>query len=167
LVTPTEPFPELPFSSLPGIPFAPGAAAPGHLAAAPAFLSPPQIAGQITAALVQTEGKATEIALAPEELGRVRLRLEPDAANPDRMVVMISIERPETLDLFRRNAAELTDALRQAGYGGVDIGFGRERGNDTPQRDDRSGQMVDAAPDAHPIAPAATRLAGASLDLRL
>ena len=35
------------------------------------------------------------------------LKLKPDAANPDRMVVMITFERPETLDLFRRHAGDL------------------------------------------------------------
>ena len=130
----------------------------------------PQVAAQISAALSRSADGATELALSPDELGHVRLRLEPDVANPDRMVVMITFERPETLDLFRRHAGELAEALRSAGYAGADIGFGQEgagsQGFDR-RADPPSGRTGDIAqPDAPP--PPAPRLAaGASLDLRL
>lgn len=130
----------------------------------------PQVAAQISAALSRSADGATELALSPDELGHVRLRLEPDAANPDRMVVMITFERPETLDLFRRHAGELAEALRSAGYAGADIGFGQQgagaQGFDR-RADPPSGWTGDLAqPDAPP--PPAPRLAaGASLDLRL
>lgn len=129
-----------------------------------------QVAAQISAALSRSADGATELALSPDELGHVRLRLEPDAANPDRMMVMITFERAETLDLFRRHAGELAEALRSAGYAGADIGFGQEgagsqgfdRRADPPSG--RTGNL--AQPDA-PLAPAPRLAAGASLDLRL
>jgi hypothetical protein len=132
----------------------------------------PQVAAQIVADLSRSPEGTTELALAPEELGHVRLKLKPDAANPDRMVVMVTFERPETLDLFRRHAGELTEALRAAGYAGVDIGFGQEggaaSGSDRPQQGIDSGyEPITAADSADPIRTAPRLMAGASLDLRL
>ncbi len=148
------------------------ASAPSHASAAPpqgtASLPVPQVTAQITAALSQSADGATELALSPEELGHVRLRLEPDTANPDRMVVTMTFERPETLDLFRRHAGELADALRAAGYAGADIGFGQGGGGSNGS-DRTAGQpTAQDMPDLAPPPSAAPRLAvGASLDLRL
>lgn len=133
----------------------------------------PQVASQIAAALSHAADGATELALSPDELGHVRLRLEPDAANPDRMVVMITFERPETLDLFRRHAGELSEALRAAGYAGADIGFGQDGGGaggfDRPG--DRSAERWATGQDGPDLeiasSPAPRLAAGASLDLRL
>ncbi|MES2549155.1 MAG: flagellar hook-length control protein FliK [Pseudomonadota bacterium] len=130
------------------------------------------VAAQIVAALSRSADGATELALSPDELGTVRLRLEPDAANPDRMVVMITFERPETLDLFRRHAGELADALRDAGYSGADIGFGQDQSGSGGSEGaaarfaGRATGQDQPEPDlSHSSAP---RLAaGASLDLRL
>lgn len=138
----------------------------------PVSLPVPQVASQIAAGLSRSPEGTTELALSPEELGHVRLKLKPDAANPDRMVVMITFERPETLDLFRRHAGDLTEALRTAGYAGVDIGFGQEGGgaskSDRPQHASSSGLGRSAAPDStNPIATTPSLMAGASLDLRL
>lgn len=147
-----------------GQPAATSSAAPGLAAS----LSAPQVAAQITAALTRSADGVTELALSPEELGNVRLRLEPDAANPDRMVVMITFERPETLDLFRRHAGDLAEALRAAGYAGADIGFGQEgSGAGGFDRAPDRGAAPDRLDHAPPIPPAPRLAAGASLDLRL
>lgn len=152
------------------------AAGPAHApvgASGPQPAPVPQVAAQITAALSHTADGATELALSPDELGHVKLRLEPDAANPDRMVVMITFERPETLDLFRRHATELAEALRAAGYAGADIGFGQGQsgsaGNDAPGGSAQGATAHDLADAAFPTPPPSPpRLAaGASLDLRL
>jgi hypothetical protein len=153
------------------IPFSGASMGLSGVPAGPTVVPVPQIASQIAAALTRTADGATELALSPEELGRVRLRMEPDSANPDRMVVMITFERPETLDLFRRNAGELAEALRSAGYAGADIGFGQEGngaagfGDGSGQAPERSGQ--DPPETAPPLPPAPRLAAGASLDLRL
>lgn len=157
--------------------FAPGAtAATGLSAQAPphaVHASPAlPVAAQIVAALSRSGDGATELALSPDELGTVRLRLEPDAANPDRMVVMITFERPETLDLFRRHEGELADALRDAGYSGADIGFGQDQsgsGGSEGAADHSAGRATGQnklEPD-HPHSSAPRLAAGASLDLRL
>jgi Flagellar hook-length control protein FliK len=142
---------------------------PAGSAASTAAIPVTQVAAQIAAALGRTSDGATEFALSPDELGHVRLRLEPDAANPDRMVVMISFERPETLDLFRRHAGELAEAIRAAGYSGADIGFEQREGNGTPdRRDEARTPGFSALSDQPSPTPSAPRhLAGASLDLRL
>jgi Flagellar hook-length control protein FliK len=147
-----------------------GPAMPGsHPSGTASALPVPQIAAQLVAALSQSADGATELALSPDELGHIRLRLEPDASNPDRLVVMISFERPETLDLFRRHAGELAEALRQAGYAGADIGFGQQDGGSPPEKRQGfagagSGNEADQQ-DGDTFTP--RRRAGTSLDLRL
>jgi hypothetical protein len=131
----------------------------------------PQLVAQIAGALHQSAEGTTEFALSPEELGHVRLRLEPDAANPDRMVIMISFERPETLDLFRRYAGDLAEAVRAAGYSGADIGFAQHGGGrDADRQQGSHGTSFADGSDPPPPLPnlLALRLAGGtSLDLRL
>ena len=137
-------------------------------AAAPVTM--PQLAAQVTAALSRgTEGE-TELALSPGELGHVRVKLKPDTANPDRLVVMITFERPETLDLFRRHAGELADALRAAGYAGADLGFGQQGSGQPDPRDHRAAQGFDGLPSSEPageLHPPPRHSGAASLDLRL
>ncbi len=156
---------------------APGAAplspsGPQASLAAAAPMPIPQLAAQLVAALTRQTGGETELALSPEELGHVRVKLKPDAAHPDRLVVMITFERPETLDLFRRHAGELTDALRSAGYSGADIGFGQQ-GSGQPDPDPRAGaasQSFDGVPRPDPDGaahPLPRHSGAASLDLRL
>jgi hypothetical protein len=91
-------------------------------------------------------------------------------------VVLLSFERPETLDLFRRHADQLAEALRNAGFANVDIGFGHSGhgGNSHPRHE---GAFADQPPTPEPppvwspgltTAQATLRLAGSStLDLRL
>ncbi len=177
-----EPAPDLAtareVSGDPGL-LAAGAGFPAPLAAAvgpPGPAAPPmpvpQLVARLAAALNPGAEGETELALSPEELGHVRVKLKPDAANPERLVVMITFERPETLDLFRRHAGELADAFRSAGYAGADIGFGQQ-GDRQPGTDGRgggTGQVFDGISRPDPAAPshASPRLLGAaSLDLRL
>jgi hypothetical protein len=136
----------------------------------PAHLPVPQVAAQITAALSQAPDGATELALSPDELGHVRLRLERDAKHPDRMVVMITFERPETLDLFRRHAGDLAEALRSAGFAGANIGFGQKGDSSQhpgPGQGRAGSDFEPAMPDPATVIPAPRLMGGASLDLRL
>lgn len=144
----------------------------GHPVASASLQDLPRLAAQLAGTLVHRADGQTEIALSPEELGHVRLSMQADAQNPDRMVVMLTFERPETLDLFRRHADQLADALREAGYSGADISFGRSGGENArdgsePDRPafaphDTAGDP-DGAPKQHRSGIAAT----GSLDLRL
>ena len=69
---------------------------------------------------------AVEIALSPEELGKVRLVI----TSGDKPAVTVHADRPETYDLLRRNAEALDKELRSAGIFGADISF--SGGNDRP-----------------------------------
>lgn len=127
------------------------------------------VALQLAGVLVQASDRVTELALAPEELGKVRLRMEQDAANPDRLTILINVERPETLDLFRRHAGELAEAIRNAGYSGAQIDFGHQGQDGGAQQDrGRSSAGPDLASDeVAPIQHSPRMMAGATLDLRL
>lgn len=159
-------------SALSGTPLPGSSVAQSIHSAVGSAIQVPQLAAQMNAALTQSGNGETELALSPDELGHVRLKLKPDAANPDRMVVLITFERPETLDLFRRHAGELADALRSAGYAGADIGFGQEGGDasGSGRNDGFAGDRVKSTAPPEPIVappPAPSLAAGVSLDLRL
>lgn len=129
----------------------------------------PQVAAQIAAVLRRTADGAAELSLAPTELGRVRLRIETDARDPDRLRILIDVERPETLQLFRRHAAELADALRSAGYSGSSIDFGQQdQGHQREAgRDDRPSLALPEPGDTEGSPLPFRNVIGETLDLRL
>ncbi len=156
---------EMPFASDPHAPAsarATTAAGPGWQAASH---DPRPVLQQVTDALVSTRGDRTEIALSPEELGRIRLVM----SGPDRGQIIIWAERPETLDLVRRNVDLLTQQLADAGVTAGSLDF---------RRDDRSGgQAAQGGPaedDDIPLLATTTRvrmsptaLSDRRLDIRL
>lgn len=85
----------------------------------------PSPQAQIVAAMTTGSKQTVELLLSPEELGQVRIDMSHDA---ERLVVSISAERQETLDLLRRNADQLVLDLRMTGQGGVSLSFGRWAG---------------------------------------
>ena len=75
------------------------------------------------AEMLQTRPDAPiEIALNPEELGRVRIALTQGDGG---MIVTITAEQAETLELFRRNANDLRQELGAIGYGEIAFDFGQ------------------------------------------
>ena len=71
---------------------------------------------------VQTRGTGTvDLTLNPEELGRVRLSIV--SADQD-VSINIVAERPETLDLIKRNIDQLSQELRQLGYQNAQFSYG-------------------------------------------
>jgi hypothetical protein len=140
----------------------------------------PQLAATIVGSMGKTPDGMIEIRLSPEELGEVRVMFRTDTTTPDRVVVMLTFDKPDTLDLFRRHSEQLAEALRQAGFAQADIGFGQHgagqshSGADKPRRDvwaqdqeldpaltDRSGQPDKTTPRRKPVN------SHISLDLRL
>ncbi|WP_417806550.1 flagellar hook-length control protein FliK [Thioclava sp.] len=93
------------------------------------------VSRQIAATVVQMGDQPVEIALSPEELGKVRLVLH---ASEHGMVVTVQAERPETLDLMRRNIGMLAADMRDLGYSELSFNFG-----DHPQQ--HSGQAESEA----------------------
>lgn len=64
-----------------------------------------------------------EIRLQPEELGRVRLTMLPGDLG---VTVQVSAERPETLDLMRRNIDMLEADLMERGFTNLAFSFGED-----------------------------------------
>ncbi|MDP5360631.1 MAG: flagellar hook-length control protein FliK, partial [Paracoccaceae bacterium] len=81
------------------------------------------VAQQIAVSVMNTPGKATEIALNPEELGRVRLSL---TAADGVITLAVLAERPETQDLLRRHMDVLAQEFRALGYGTISFSFGHD-----------------------------------------
>ncbi|WP_170417295.1 flagellar hook-length control protein FliK [Ruegeria atlantica] len=80
------------------------------------------IAGQMaTVITAQPKSGAIEIALSPEELGRVSITLN---GRDDGLHLTISAERPETLDMMRRHLAVLEEEFRNFGLGDLSFDLG-------------------------------------------
>ncbi len=126
------------------------------------------ISGQMAAAIQVRAGSGTiEIALSPEELGRVSITLN---GREDGMVLTITAERPETLDLMRRHLAVLEAEFQSLGYGDIsfDLSTSDDAQDDTanPKAKDY-GPSHSTEPDA-PNAPILPRnLSGRGIDMRL
>lgn len=85
-----------------------------HIAAAGANAAPDTNALAVTIAARSLSGaKQFEIRLDPPELGRVEVRLSIDASGKTQ--AHMTADQPQTLDLLRKDAPALTQALRDAG----------------------------------------------------
>lgn len=115
--------------------------------------------------LAREPGKPVEIALNPEELGRVRISLSTSEAG---VTVLVTSERPETLDLLRRNIDQLSQEFLRLGYEQASFEFNSEdtgRDEQTPKGERKTAEISVAANDT--IAPQPVRLVQTGLDLRL
>lgn len=98
---------------------------------------PANVARQIAEVVQRAPGRAVELSLSPAELGSVRMKLSPADVG---MVVSIFAERPETLDLMRRNIEALERAITDLGYENVAFSFDTAEG---------SQEFSDQAPDGN------------------
>jgi len=85
----------------------------------------PGLSRQIVAALARSPDGAVDLTLSPEELGRVRLSLSPTDAGG--IIVHVSADRAETMDMIRRHIDTLAQDFRAIGYGSVAFGFSDSR----------------------------------------
>lgn len=120
---------------------------------------------QLSVAVAQASGKTTEIALNPEELGRVRLTL---SAGDGALTLAVFAERPETQDLLRRNIDMLAQEFRALGYQDLSFSFGGEgqaANSDEPAEEEwpTSSTMTEG----EEIEVRSTSQATSGLDLRL
>ena len=119
----------------------------------------PQIARQLVEVMAQAAHRPIEIALSPQELGRVRMSI---MTEDGAITVNIVAERPETLDLMRRHVDQLGQSFRNMGYDSITFSFGsgtegsgtqdREKGSEngtagTPSgtASQETGQAIDPA----------------------
>lgn len=123
------------------------------------------VAGQIATAVSQQPGKVTEIALNPEELGRVRFSL---SATEGTITLSILAERPETNDLLRRHIDVLAQEFRSLGYTTINFSFGAEgHAGSAPQTETDSTHGFDETDDAKPAQATDRMQSPSGLDLRL
>ena len=88
------------------------------------------IAEQIVVSVANDDTGTTEIALDPEELGRVRLHM---TVTDQTVQIVIAAERPETSDLMRRHLDVLQQEFRSLGFQSVDLGFADDGGRNAPK----------------------------------
>ncbi len=122
-------------------------------------------AAQAVEILAKEPGKTVEIALNPEELGRVRLSLSTSESG---MTVSIVSERPETLDLMRRHIDQLSQEFQRLGYQQASFEFSGEasNGDGSAAGQELAGSDRAYATDEMQTA-TPTRLVQTGLDLRL
>lgn len=102
---------------------APAASPPG------AATSPQVVAPQLAVAARHLSDGPVEVSLSPSELGRVTLTL---IQNDGSIIVAVTAERPETLELLRRSIGLLAGELQDLGYANPGFSFGEQR-RQTPQ----------------------------------
>ncbi|MZQ90293.1 hypothetical protein GVY41_14500 [Frigidibacter albus] len=153
------------------LPGAPGADIPlprGNDPPASLFPQIPALGPQLAAAVTRFPDRPVELTLSPEELGRVRLTLSTSEAG---LVLSVTAERPETLDLMRRNIDQLARDFRELGF--TDLSFSFTQQDRRPQTDPQAILPPGPAPSgpaaaAAPVPPAPHRpAANGGLDLRI
>lgn len=133
---------------------------------------PNHVAQQLVQAMHRQPERTVEIALNPAELGRVRMKLSTTETG---IVVSILADRPETLDLMRRNINDLGESFADLGYDDIAFAFGQ---NETPtdaSQDDQSDHAASSAIDLdeqpsskiEPLDTPRLILSGDGIDLRL
>jgi len=144
---------------------------PAHTAPPPTPLPsaplPEQTAPALVQAVSQTGANTVELVLTPEDLGKLRFEL---TQTGDQMRIHLIVERPETLDLLRRNADQLLSEFRQAGFAGATLSFGQGgqgAQHQPPAAQAPAAQTTTPAPPEHHAPAPMPQSSGGGLDLRL
>lgn len=93
--------------------------------------------------LVQSQASApsdggVSVTLAPVELGELHMAMVQDG---DSLRVSVTADRPETLDLLRRNSDQLSQELRQAGFQSTSFSFAQS-GQGNPRPDAKAAERA-------------------------
>ncbi|MCV2881791.1 flagellar hook-length control protein FliK [Actibacterium sp. XHP0104] len=134
--------------------------------AGPAYELPQPQVKQLAYSIAQAGTGEIELAMNPEELGRVRLSL---SASENSLQVVIQADRPETQDLMRRHIDQLGQEMRSLGYRDVSFAFGhdnRRAPQPMPDGPSASDQAM-AEPEIAPLGPARRPALGRDLDILL
>lgn len=120
---------------------------------------------QISTAVATGGGREVDIRLDPEELGRVRIVL---SSKDGGMNVLIIADRPETLDLMRRNYEQLEASFSDVGYENTSFSFeqGDSDNNDQGRPSDENLDS-DSTSELTEVALLGTRPPSDKLDIRL
>lgn len=109
-------------------------------------LHPPvaqQVAQVVTTALRQGKTGQIDVLLRPKELGQIRFEM---TVVGEKIHVIVSAERPEAMDMIRRNVDQLMADLRQSGFGQATFGLGGWTAQDQAEKPTPKGER--AAEDA-------------------
>jgi len=124
-----------------------GSAAPAPSPAASPQVATAAVAAVATAIAANAGARRTrfEVRLDPDDLGRVDVRL--DIAHDGRVATRLIVDRPETLNMLRHDARELTRTLEQAGFQLPDAGlsFQLRDGRQDSWRDQQAAQSFGSA----------------------
>ncbi|AUJ65349.1 hypothetical protein B9057_14145 [Aestuarium zhoushanense] len=121
-----------------------------------------RIAEQIVVSVANDDSGTTEIALDPEELGRVRLHM---TVTDQTVQIVIAAERPETSDLMRRHLDVLQQEFRSLGFQSVDLGFADEGGRNSPKETPKPMQILVEVPPDDPTP--TQQIVSSGVDIRL
>ena len=110
---------------------------------------PRLIARQLAEISQRMPDRPVEVALNPEELGRVRMSI---STHESGITMALLVERPETLDLMRRHIDQLTQEFHALGFGNVRFLFSQNSKSDgssaDPMKQDPSAHTEDLAAEA-------------------
>ncbi len=121
------------------------------------------IGHQMAVEVTNLKAGSTEIALSPEELGKVTLTMKTVEGS---VTVLISAERPETQDLMRRHIETLGQEFRSLGF--TDINFSFQDQGPSGQGDAGPGDLMsDAVAQVETAEPLREQSDTDGLDLRL
>ncbi len=115
-------------------------------------------------------GRPVDLVLNPVELGRVKISLQ---TTDGTVVVQVSAERPETLDLMRRNAEVLAQEFHNIGYGEAQFSFSQQNSGDadpdqnSDQASGRSATSDGMTGSELPEAPTLTSIITDRVDIRV
>ncbi|EEW26602.1 flagellar hook-length control protein FliK [Rhodobacter ferrooxidans] len=132
---------------------------------------PKPLAPMLVAMAPDAAQGSVNLALAPEELGKVQMSM---SHHGDLVHVTLTAERPETVELLRRNADQLSLEFRQSGFAGASLSFGQwggaGSGNTPPPPLAEAPPVVLPEPAYPPLSPNPSPRSvhgAAGLDLRL
>jgi hypothetical protein len=98
--------------------------------------TPKLIQSQLIATVRGMDDQTIEVSLSPEELGRVRMTI---SRSDTGMTVTILAERPETLELMRRHAAQLHTEFRSLGHESTSFTFHQSAHREQPPPEAHAG----------------------------
>lgn len=104
--------------------------------------TPRLVAMQLAEAFAAKGERNVDVALNPEELGRVKMRV---STSDNGIIVVIQTERPETGDLMRRHINELADEFRKMGFENISFEFNGGGASNDQSAGDGSGQTNSGA----------------------
>lgn len=156
--------------SLPSLPQDPIKPTPAATNTQLNLIKPDAVAPLVVAHARATTAAPLEIVLNPQELGHLRFEIRHSG---EQVSVVLTAERPETLDLMRRHADQLMTELRQSGFSDASLSFGQwAQGGDAPPQPIPDDDHAENAPQFAPFTPTPnwsrrSDLGGAGLNLRL